>query len=90
MQSDPHQVLNIKGKQAEQTTSRVGSDSMMARLKNYSLDGLDRNVLRLFPDSPRFSWWFAFALVFHWSCLTSLGSPNVSTRCSVESSSLLH
>ena len=26
MQSDPHQVLNIKAKQTEQTTSRFGSD----------------------------------------------------------------
>ena len=30
---------------------------------------------------PGFNWWFSFAPVFQWRCLTSLGSPSVLTRC---------
>ena len=57
------------------------SDSMMTRLKNYSLGGMGRNFSCLFLGLLGFNWLFSFAQVFQWCCLTTQGSPNVLTSC---------
>ena len=37
--------------------------------------------LGLFLGLSEVNWWFSFALVYQWCCLTPLGSPGVTIRC---------